>query len=538
LVRLFGSGPASATIWEVVLVCGCGQQGGALSGVAPAGQDVPSPESMGEALAMISAGIAWLADADVASAPAAAQAECLRGLERARSAQTVAQARVLGAFDAGLGFEGDACRSPRTWLMWQTQVTGACASAAVAWVRRLRVHPAVRDALRAGTISESWARQICDWTDDLPDTARGDADEILLRAAAAGAGLGDLAKLVEEILAMLAQPSTDDRPPGFDDRQVRLSTTMGGVGKLDGDLTGQCAAALQSVLDALGKKMGPEDGRTAGQRRHDALAEACRRLIAAENLPDRAGQPTRIQLHLTLEDLLRRIGGPAQDTAAWPSWEQRMWPPLDPAAPVPGPAPGWPVAAPGEECDAVIAPIVTGCLDQDLLDRLTAQLTGPGRPGDLTADGTPKVVLSAQSVRDLIVANAAALFCGPRGLASWLRRTTLDGPAATRSLPLDTGAATETIPAHLRRAVIVRDQHCAAPGCTMPPAGCQVHHLTPRSRGGRTKLSNLILLCSFHHLIAVHIWGWTISLNADGTTTMTSPDKSRTYHSHSPPAAA
>src|SRR5262249_33075913 len=133
---------------------------------------------------------------------------------------------------------------------------------------------------------------------------------------------------------------------------------------------------------------------------------------------------------------------------------------------------------------------------------------------------------------------AAALFTGPRGLASWLRRSSLDGPAASRSLPLDTGAKTETIPPHLRRAVTLRDQHCAAPGCTQPPPGCQVHHIQPRSRGGRTSLTTLIILCTFPHLIAAHQWGFTISLNPDGTTTMPSPDGSRVYHSHSPPKAA
>jgi hypothetical protein len=30
------------------------------------------------------------------------------------------------------------------------------------------------------------------------------------------------------------------------------------------------------MLDALGKKAGPEDTRTASQRHHDALEEACR----------------------------------------------------------------------------------------------------------------------------------------------------------------------------------------------------------------------------------------------------------------------
>jgi hypothetical protein len=46
------------------------------------------------------------------------------------------------------------------------------------------------------------------------------------------------------------------------------------------------------------------------------------------------------------------------------------------------------------------------------------------------------------------------------------------------------------------------------------------------------------LLCSFHHLIVVHRWGWTLLLNPDGTTTATSPDGRRTLHSHAPPTAA
>jgi hypothetical protein len=86
--------------------------------------------------------------------------------------------------------------------------------------------------------------------------------------------------------------------------------------------------------------------------------------------------------------------------------------------------------------------------------------------------------------------------------------------------------------------VILRDRHCAAPGCLQPPSGCHVHHIIPRRKGGRTRLADLILLCSFHHLIVVHQWGWSITLNPDGTTTMTNPTGSKVYHSHSPPTAA
>ena len=145
--------------------------------------------------------------------------------------------------------------------------------------------------------------------------------------------------------------------------------------------------------------------------------------------------------------------------------------------------------------------------------------------------------LDKAAARRLILTNAIALLCGPDGLAAWLRTGTLPRPASSISLPLDVGAVTDTVPPHLRRAIIMRDRHCAAPGCDQPPPACHVHHIIPRSQGGTTSLTNCLLLCSFHHLILIHRWNWTITLNPDGTTTVTSPD-GRVLRSHSPPAAA
>ena len=136
-------------------------------------------------------------------------------------------------------------------------------------------------------------------------------------------------------------------------------------------------------------------------------------------------------------------------------------------------------------------------------------------------------------LRAAITRHAADLLSGPAGLAAWLRTGLLTGPAATISLPLDTGKPTETIPPHLRRAVACRDRHCAFPGCQQSPSACQIHHLVPRSRGGPTDLGNLLLLCPFHHLTVIHRWGWAIILNPDGTTTATSPDQGKVLHSHS-----
>jgi hypothetical protein len=46
------------------------------------------------------------------------------------------------------------------------------------------------------------------------------------------------------------------------------------------------------------------------------------------------------------------------------------------------------------------------------------------------------------------------------------------------------------------------------------------------------------LLCSFHHLVMIHREGWEITLNPDGTVTVTSPDGDRVLRSHSPPVQA
>jgi hypothetical protein len=90
----------------------------------------------------------------------------------------------------------------------------------------------------------------------------------------------------------------------------------------------------------------------------------------------------------------------------------------------------------------------------------------------------------------------------------------------------------------VRRAGI-RHPRCAFPGCGQPFSVCDLHHLIPRSRGGPTRLSNLVPLCHFHHLIVIHRWGWTLTLEPDGTTTTAaSPDGTRTLHSHSPPGRA
>ncbi|HEY1620041.1 MAG TPA: DUF222 domain-containing protein [Streptosporangiaceae bacterium] len=558
-----------------------------------------------DALSAVAAGLGFVAGADTGSLPGAELADCLRGLERAESVLTAARARVLAAFNAQGVFEDDGSQGCKRWLAWQTRVTGGAANGAMGWMRRLAVHPLVADALSSGEVSASWARQVCAWSDRLQPELRGDADQILLGAAAGGADLADLSGLAEEMYRRSAPPDVDDPDDGFGDRNVNLDLHYRGAGKLDGDLTPECAAAVTAVLESLSKKVGREDDRTAAQRRHDALEEACRRLVASGMLPDVAGQPTLIQLDMTL-DQLRDLPGAAE---AERSWLARRLLGDDTATPwsadggaagsgngagyagwLAGRAagdgtPGWVrgrAAAEAYACDAVIAPVVTGHLDPAILAAMTrdyldpghydAMLSGVRRDKNGWRRDAPPNPRSVRRVQDTLLRYAADVLSGPAGLAAFLRTGMLaaDLPAARRpgdevtsggtepaasgaadpdggaaggfpapvSLPLDTGTPTPTVPPHLRRAVARRDRRCAFPGCRQRPAACQVHHLVPRSRGGLTALWNLVLLCPFHHLVVIHRWGWSLTLNADGTTTATSPNGIRTLHSHGPPSTA
>jgi hypothetical protein len=512
------------------------------------------PATVDEALAMLDRALAMLTAADAALLPAEVQARALRALERAEARHTAARARMLAAFSAQGGYEDDGHGSARVWLRWQTRVTKGAAAGAVGWMRRLAAHPVIALALADGEISASWARAICGWSERLPADKRDDADQILAGAAAQGAELADLAGLAEQMYERSRQHRPDGDDDGFDDRGVALDLTFAGAGRLTGDLTPGCAAALSAVLEALGKPAGPEDMRSAFQRRHDALEEACRRLIAAKMVPDRAGQPTQIQVHITLSQL-RGLPGAPEAEAAWAAARMRQ--------------PGW-LAAPEADaaaCDATLVPIVTAHVDPAAFGRIAEVFlaghgltaTGPARTGDPAPAGaggcrcggctcparTPLSPATLARLRAALLTMAADALSGPGGLAAWLRHSALaDGPGGTASLPLDVplpldiGETESTIPAHLRRAVTIRHPSCAFPGCEQPASVCQVHHLIPRSEGGPTALHNLVPLCAFHHQTVIHRWGWHLRLNPDGTTTAASPDGRRVFHSHGPPRQA
>ena len=76
-----------------------------------------------------------------------------------------------------------------------------------------------------------------------------------------------------------------------------------------------------------------------------------------------------------------------------------------------------------------------------------------------------------------------------------ISRILTDGPSQV----IDVGRATRTVGAALWNALVARDRHCTAPGCTRGPGDCEAHHIMHWSKGGPTDLDNLKLLCWEHH---------------------------------------
>jgi hypothetical protein len=524
------------------------------------------PWTAGEALAMMDAALDFLNgdflagprgsgldSAGLAGADLGGVLEALGGLSGKLAA---AKAAVLARFDAARGHDADGYGSSAAWLAAKGRTTRKAANAEVRRMRQFRAHPVVAAAVARGELSDPWAVQIAEWTRRLPPDWRQEIDKLLVDTASAGANLEDLAIVARAAYEKWRQqqgPDDDDGDDGSDDRYLKLATTIDDVGRINGNLTAECAAAVQAVLEALGKKAGPEDDRTEAQRYHDALQEACELLLRAQLVPDRAGASARLDVIIALSQLRSMPGAPEMEHAYLAALAGEH-------AHLTG------TAAQATACDAITVPVVTGHPDLGIVDKIIGIVLayldttgdgetagghgcpgaaghggpGTGGPGTTAGQGTASARSRAlspeawQALRYAIARLAIDLASGPAGIASILRRGLLDEPFNSKSVILDVGVS-DSIPGHIRHAIQLRARgHCEWPRCTKRAVHCDVHHLRHQQDGGETSLSNCVLLCQFHHDICVHRRNWRLVLHPDATTTAYGPN-GQVLHSHGPP---
>src|SRR5579859_2284756 len=84
------------------------------------------------------------------------------------------------------------------------------------------------------------------------------------------------------------------------------------------------------------------------------------------------------------------------------------------------------------------------------------------------------------------------------------------------STVIDVGRATPKVSSSMKRGLKARDGGCRWPGCDRPAHWSEAHHFHHWTKGGATKLDNLVLLC-YHHHRKVHEGGWQLVKCDDGS---------------------
>jgi hypothetical protein len=376
--------------------------------------------------------------------------------------------------------------STKRWLEVGTQVSGASAAALIARGLALETdYAATRIAWLAGELTSDAVRELTTGISRaltrVPagdrDRVRGEAETILLPLART-ATIAQLRRGIDR-LKLFVDPDGAARAvmDAHDDQYLRLTPVGDGV-DLKGYLTAETAAALLTCLDQVVDgwyrtgSLGPEDQPTGDDRtdtlrrkhRRDhlnalALADLARRCLDSGSLGTKHAQRPHVTLTVHLDDLVHGIGG----TLRLPGIGETLLPPASVARIL---------------CDADLTPVITRTTHA--AGGEAADISGPGCGCDHDA-------ISADTTRSHPVC----------------RHQLADAIAERGREVLHVGRAHRTAPPRLRRALEVRDQHCAAPGCRIDASRCEAHHVHEWERGGSTDLDNMVLLCTRHHH-AVH----------------------------------
>jgi hypothetical protein len=151
------------------------------------------------------------------------------------------------------------------------------------------------------------------------------------------------------------------------------------------------------------------------------------------------------------------------------------------------------------------------------MDSFTAASPGPGsgpyrgdRPVVYGAEVFVDAAVAAPTLGEAGATFSSGLKAGPNLLAEILCCGRVRTIGLQNGTPVVVTNRQQAIPPAVRKLVFWRDQgQCSIAGCRSRYR-LQIHHLKPRSQGGDHHPDNLILLCWYHHHVAIHTIGMTI----------------------------
>jgi hypothetical protein len=250
----------------------------------------------------LEAAVDQLCGAEVATV---ADGEAIERLHRCLARVEAATTRATAAFDAGGEWAADGARTAAAWVAGRCKLPSSSARRRVRLGRALRHLPATEAAWLAGEVGEAQVAALARARTPATEEAMARDEEMLM---------GEAERLrFESFIRVLAYWSHHADPDGVEadaerereSRRVHLSQSFGGSWFLDGLLDSISGAVVDNALrrieaelfeadwaearERLGDAAGVADlGRSAAQRRADALVEMARRAGA---VPDGARRP-------------------------------------------------------------------------------------------------------------------------------------------------------------------------------------------------------------------------------------------------------
>ncbi|MEU7588119.1 DUF222 domain-containing protein [Micromonospora sp. NPDC049230] len=185
--------------------------------------------------------------------------------------------------------------------------------------------PGVRDALASGTVDREQVGVIATTVQTVHASAGPEAADKAVGVLVEWAAQFDAAllrKLSSRILDHVAPDIADaaaeaalraQESRAARDRHVTISEHSDGRLRLIGILNSEAAALVRAAIDPLTAPTGPDDTRTPGQRRHDALADVCRLTLRTGELPENGGDPTQVVVTASYDGLTQQLGSGALD---------------------------------------------------------------------------------------------------------------------------------------------------------------------------------------------------------------------------------
>ena len=219
----------------------------------------------------------------------------------ARDAQRAGEHLVAGSISAA------------SWIARTCGMSITSAADRLCVGEQLESLPKVAAALGSGEVSFQAASALCHLHERLGENTDGFDEEEML-AYAREYSVFELRKL-SRVAWHVANPDGffNEAEADFTRRHFHISQMPDGMFAVDGVLDPVGGAALKTAVDVLAKPKGPEDERTARQRRADAVGELAHHAMEQGTLPRRHGVKPHINLTMTLEGLKVELGVPPAD---------------------------------------------------------------------------------------------------------------------------------------------------------------------------------------------------------------------------------